>query len=171
MREEGAPQDDVVYLSLDDDFFVAVSTVCIQLWSGGQHRVRLGILRRGPDSVASEGLNRRAFWCGARRLLAVLTYGNVLHVYGLHWTKEPALPLGAALEVRAAPPPATPPPSRPRPPAPAPACRRATLTPCSSPLCCACCTGAARSQGVSVIGARERVCGSRQGSHFTFFKR
>ncbi len=95
VREEGAPQDDVVYLSLDDDFFVAVSTVCIQLWSGGQHRVRLGILRRGPDSVASEGLNRRAFWCGARRLLAVLTYGNVLHVYGLHWTKEPALPLGS----------------------------------------------------------------------------
>lgn len=26
------------------------------------------------------------------------TYNNVLHVYGLHWTKETALPLGGALE-------------------------------------------------------------------------
>ena len=61
-----------MYLFLDNDFFVAVSTVCIQLWSGGQHRVRLGILRRSQDSVQAEGLNRRAFWCGSRRLLAVL---------------------------------------------------------------------------------------------------
>ena len=61
-----------MYLFLDNEFFVAVSTVCIQLWSGGQHRVRLGILRRNQDSVQAEGLNRRAFWCGSRRLLAVL---------------------------------------------------------------------------------------------------
>ena len=67
-----ALQEDIVYLFLDNDFFVAVSTVCIQLWSGGQHRVRLGILRRSQDSVQAEGLNRRAFWCGSRRLLAVL---------------------------------------------------------------------------------------------------
>lgn len=31
-------------------------------------------------------------------LFAAQTYNNVLHVYGLHWTKEPALPLGGALE-------------------------------------------------------------------------
>lgn len=67
-----ALQEDIVYLFLDNEFFVAVSTVCIQLWSGGQHRVRLGILRRSQDSVQAEGLNRRAFWCGSRRLLAVL---------------------------------------------------------------------------------------------------
>lgn len=72
VKEEGAVQEDIVYLFLDSDFFVAVSTVCIQLWSGGQHRVRLGILRRSQDSVKAEGLNRRAFWCGSRRLLAVL---------------------------------------------------------------------------------------------------
>lgn len=30
--------------------------------------------------------------CGAQ------TYNNVLHVYGLHWAREPALPLGGALE-------------------------------------------------------------------------
>lgn len=30
------------------------------------------------------------------------TYNNVLHVYGLHWAKEHALPLGGALEGSAA---------------------------------------------------------------------
>ena len=33
---------------------------------------------------------------------ALQTYNNVLHVYGLHWAKEHALPLGGALDGSAA---------------------------------------------------------------------
>lgn len=61
-----------MYLHLDQDFFVLVSTESIQVWSGGQQRVRLGVLKRDQASVAEEGLNRRAVWCPSRRLLAVL---------------------------------------------------------------------------------------------------
>lgn len=65
-------QEDVIHLSLNDDYLVAISTVSIQIWSGDQHRVMLGQLRRDAESITSDGLNRRAVWCGSRRLLAVL---------------------------------------------------------------------------------------------------
>lgn len=65
-------QEDVVHLSLNDDYLVVVSTVSVQIWSGDQHRVMLGQLRRDVGSITSDGLNRRAVWCGSRRLLAVL---------------------------------------------------------------------------------------------------
>jgi hypothetical protein len=65
-------KEDVVYLHLGQDFLVIVSTETIQVWSGGQQRVRLGTLRRDQKSVDEDGLNRRAVWCPSRRLLAVL---------------------------------------------------------------------------------------------------
>ena len=49
-----------------------VTTSGVQLWSAGQHRVRLGSLVRSEESLAAEGLNKRAFWSPARRLLAVV---------------------------------------------------------------------------------------------------
>ncbi|KAK9828450.1 hypothetical protein WJX72_000056 [[Myrmecia] bisecta] len=88
---EPGGQEDVVYLHLDDEYCVIVSTICIQVWTGGQHRIRLGAHSRDEGSVRLEGLNRRAFWCNSRRLLAVLTYNNVLHIYGLHESKESVL--------------------------------------------------------------------------------
>lgn len=77
-------REDVVYLHLDQDFFVLVSTESIQVWSGGQQRVRLGLLKRDQTSVAEEGLNRRAVWCPSRRLLAVLVrpYHRPPHLFG-----------------------------------------------------------------------------------------
>ncbi len=68
----GIDHEDVVHLCLSDDYLVVVSTTCIQIWSGGQHRVRLGLLRRDVQSVNTDGLNRRAVWCSSRRLLGVL---------------------------------------------------------------------------------------------------
>ena len=68
----GNDHEDIVYLCLRDEYLVLVSTRCIQLWSGGQHRVRLGVLRRDLQSVQTDGLNRRAVWCSSRRLLGVL---------------------------------------------------------------------------------------------------
>ena len=65
-------REDIVALSLDSDFCLIVFTGSAQLWAGGQHRVRLGKLERSKDSVQAEGLNKRAYWCSSRRLLAVL---------------------------------------------------------------------------------------------------
>ena len=61
-----------MYLHLDGDHLVIVSTDSVQLWSGGQHRVKLGVLVRDQESVQMEGLNRKAFWASTKRLLAVL---------------------------------------------------------------------------------------------------
>ena len=74
-------QEDVVHLSLNDDYLVVVSTVSVQIWSGDQHRVKLGRLTRDAESIAADGLNRRAVWCGSRRLLAVLVRFQD-HVHG-----------------------------------------------------------------------------------------
>lgn len=61
-------------LSLDSDFCLIVFTGSAQLWAGGQHRVRLGKLERSEDSIKVEGLNKRAYWCSSRRLLAILVH-------------------------------------------------------------------------------------------------
>ena len=75
-------QEDVLHLSLNSDYLVVVSTVSVQIWSGDQHRVMLGHLRRDTESIKADGLNRRAVWCGSRRLLAVLVsaHGRLEHV-------------------------------------------------------------------------------------------
>lgn len=65
-------KQDIVSLSLDSEFCLIVFTGSAQLWAGGQHRVRLGKLERSEDSIKVEGLNKRAYWCSSRRLLAVL---------------------------------------------------------------------------------------------------
>lgn len=70
--EPGSRQEDVVYLFLDQDFFVLVSTSRIQLWTGGQHRVKLGTYTREAESLQTEGLNKKAFWSSSKRSLAVL---------------------------------------------------------------------------------------------------
>ena len=68
----GASLEDVVFLQSDLDFVIFVSTTSIQLWTGGQHRVRLGHLGRDQASIKAEGLNRKACWCSSKKLLAVL---------------------------------------------------------------------------------------------------
>lgn len=65
-------KQDIVALSLDSEFCLIVFTGSAQLWAGGQHRIRLGKLDRSEDSIKAEGLNKRAYWCSSRRLLAVL---------------------------------------------------------------------------------------------------
>ncbi len=69
---EGAGQEDVVYLHLDSDYSLIVSTGSVQIWTGGQHRIRLGHLAREETTLKNEGLNKCAYWCSSRRLLAVL---------------------------------------------------------------------------------------------------
>lgn len=65
-------EQEVVYLTADPELMVLVTSQAIQLWSAGQHRVRLGALARGAETLAADGLNKRAFWSPSRRLLALV---------------------------------------------------------------------------------------------------
>ena len=65
-------KQDVVSLTLDSDFCLIVFTGSAQVWAGGQHRIRLGKLDRSQQSIKVEGVNKCAYWCSSRRLLAVL---------------------------------------------------------------------------------------------------
>lgn len=75
--EPGAKQEEVVYLFTDQEYFVLVSTTRIQLWTGGQHRVKLGTFTREAESIQAEGLNRKAYWSSVRRSLAVLVISQI----------------------------------------------------------------------------------------------
>ena len=68
----GGVQEDIIYLQSDHDYLVIVSVTSIQLWTGGQHRVKRGQLVRDDASLKSEGLNRKACWSSSKKLLAVL---------------------------------------------------------------------------------------------------
>ena len=70
-------EQEVVYLTADPELMVLVTSRAIQLWSAGQHRVRLGALARGADTLSADGLNKRAFWSPSRRLLAVVVRTNL----------------------------------------------------------------------------------------------
>ena len=70
--EPGTKQEEVVYLTIDQEYFVIVSTSRIQVWTGGQHRVILGTYTREEESIKADGLNRKAFWSSGKRNLAVL---------------------------------------------------------------------------------------------------
>ena len=70
--EPGCKHEEVVYIAIDQDYCVLVSTSRIQVWTGGQHRVKLGTYTREEGSIATDGLNRKAFWSSTKRNLAVL---------------------------------------------------------------------------------------------------
>jgi hypothetical protein len=66
------PSGEVVYLSLGPDYLVIVFAGSIQIWTGGQHRIKLGELVRSPSSLQEEGVHTKAYWCPGRKCLAVL---------------------------------------------------------------------------------------------------
>uniref|UniRef100_A0A061S7S9 Protein ric1 n=1 Tax=Tetraselmis sp. GSL018 TaxID=582737 RepID=A0A061S7S9_9CHLO len=76
-------QRDIIYSSLGGQYLVVVSTTAIQIWSGGQERVRLGHLVKSQKMIQDEGENFTACWNGVRRVLAVLTSENILQLYGI----------------------------------------------------------------------------------------
>ena len=65
-------QEDVIYIHVDHDYLVLVTTSRIQIWTGGQHRVRLGCFSRSLESLRSDGLNKKAHWVSSKRSLAIL---------------------------------------------------------------------------------------------------
>lgn len=64
--------DDFVLLQHCNPHLIAVTRTCVQVWSGGQHRIRLGQHSRPEADLESEGHNVRAFWCPPKSALAVL---------------------------------------------------------------------------------------------------
>ena len=69
----GGADGDAVALAASPagDYVLAVHAALIQVWAGGQHRVKLGELRRSAEAVVEEGPNTRAHWCPQKRVLAV----------------------------------------------------------------------------------------------------
>lgn len=84
--------DDIIYVTLDSQYLFTVSNVAVQVWSGGQHRVRLGECVRTAEDVQAEGENIAAFWCSAKSTLVVLTSANYIHFYATHVWKESVFP-------------------------------------------------------------------------------
>lgn len=96
----GNTHEDVVHISFSDDYLVIVSTRSVEIWSGGQHRIRLGHLVRNKQSVKSDGLYRQAVWCSSRRLLAVLVHIDPLHLLPLKHITVFFTVIGALLACR-----------------------------------------------------------------------
>lgn len=73
VARKGDRQDEsVVYASFNrSDLLVCVTPLRVQLWSGGQHRIKIGELVRDEDTIQRHGTNIRAWWCPARRVIAV----------------------------------------------------------------------------------------------------
>ena len=94
--EPGSHQEDVVYIAIDQDYFVLVSTSRIQVWTGGQHRVKLGTFTREEESIRADGLNRKAFWSSAKRNLAILVRSRVA---GLMLCSSIVWPFSASMKV------------------------------------------------------------------------
>lgn len=66
------------------DYVIAVYTASLQVWSGGQHRLKLGELHRSQAQLEEEGANLRAHWCPHKRVLAVAVSGLPPLLLGRH---------------------------------------------------------------------------------------
>lgn len=73
-----APSGEAVYIALGADYLVVVYAAAIQIWTGGQHRMKIGELVRNPSSLQEEGGHVRAYWCPGRKCLAVLVSAGPL---------------------------------------------------------------------------------------------
>lgn len=69
----GSPDDgEAIYASnVTADFVIVVFSSAVQVWSGSQHRVKLGEVLRTKEQLEEEGPNVRAHWCPQKRVLAV----------------------------------------------------------------------------------------------------
>lgn len=66
------PHDaEAVALFAAGDYVIACYTASVQVWAGGQHRLKLGELHRSKEQLEEEGPNLRAHWCPQKRVLAV----------------------------------------------------------------------------------------------------
>lgn len=64
------------YVHSDHQYVIAVSSASIQVWTGGQHRIRLGSYTKDADSLSCDGVNIAAHWCPQKNCLTVLVSGQ-----------------------------------------------------------------------------------------------
>ena len=64
--------DDWVFVKQDQQYLVAVSETCVQLWSAGLNKLRLCSIPRTRQSLEQDGRHLDAFLCSSKGLLAVL---------------------------------------------------------------------------------------------------
>ena len=69
------------------EYVIAVFTATVQVWSSGQHRLKLGELHRTREQVEEEGANVRAHWCPQKRVLAVAVSGGRRRGLGASWRR------------------------------------------------------------------------------------
>lgn len=61
-----------MYVHQNHGYLLAVSEASLQLWSAGQHKLRLCCHNRSDQGLLEEGRNLAAFWNGSKGLVAVL---------------------------------------------------------------------------------------------------
>ena len=61
-----------LYVHSDHQYVIAVSSTSVQVWTGGQHRIRLGCFSKDAAAVEQEGCNVAAHWCPQKNCLSVL---------------------------------------------------------------------------------------------------
>ncbi|KAL4420208.1 hypothetical protein ABPG77_011424, partial [Micractinium sp. CCAP 211/92] len=91
---------EAVALFAAGDYVIACYTASLQVWSGGQHRLKLGELHRSQEQLEEEGPNLRAHWCPQKRVLAVATAHNHLQLYTLNVSSEALWRLPGGGDVR-----------------------------------------------------------------------
>eukprot|EP00850_Spirogloea_muscicola_P003181 SM000012S25443 [mRNA] locus=s12:1087565:1095716:- [translate_table: standard] len=74
----------LAHVSVGGGLLVIVSSSTIQVWTAGQHRVKLGELVRSEKSISDDGGSCQAFWNHGLETLAVVTAGDVLHFYDIN---------------------------------------------------------------------------------------
>lgn len=71
----GADEEAIYCSNTSPEFVIVVFSSTVQVWSGSQHRVKLGETHRSQEQVEEEGPNVRAHWCPQKRVLAVAVSG------------------------------------------------------------------------------------------------
>jgi hypothetical protein len=64
--------DSFIFVHAGEKHFLAVSRTCVQLWSGGQHRLKLSEVVRSEEDVRQEGWHLAALWSPTKATLAIL---------------------------------------------------------------------------------------------------
>jgi hypothetical protein len=77
----GSSQDDIVHLSVLQDWLLLVSSSRVQIWSASQHKTRLGQCTRDTPSLLEEGVNIEAVWSTDVKTIAVLVMLFLLHLF------------------------------------------------------------------------------------------
>ena len=93
--------EQVIYLSFTGDTCIVVFRKSIQLWSTGQHSLKIADFTREESSLERDGLNCNALWCPSKQVLAVATISGNMFFYGTRPTRDVLWTLNSGIELAA----------------------------------------------------------------------